>query len=208
MKSIYKDRSCEKNTEELHIQTLRYIKRKFVPIYFPYLFSLIPTFLFLNIYNHLGIRRICEKALYAFWEVFLFQAAGHASLYGFVYNGISWFIAATVFVMLIIFPIIKKLEYKFLVYIYPPMLMLFLFWKPTIGSIMIEQYPFGKLFRAYIGTSTGILIYSFSSASKNIKWSKFARYLFTIIEAISFFTVIIQMNRRENDYFDYSIFLL
>ncbi|MCI9087068.1 MAG: acyltransferase family protein [Clostridia bacterium] len=171
-------------TENLGKETFHFIWKKYL-FFLPYmLFGGFLGLLLQNIYNDVGTY----QNISSIWDILLLRMTG---LNGNVVIGQAWYISAMLLSMMILYPLLRKYQQNFIYLVAPLIVLLGFGWlsrnySNLRGPDIWINFTFKGVIRAFSELSLGCILYLICQKVKQINFTKFGRFVITIIEIIGF----------------------
>ncbi len=186
------NRSLCKNKE---VSVWQYIRKKFSKILPIFLLTTIGTFMVIEIENRVSVERIFIDFFQSFFEFIFLRMFGWAESY--FINPVTWYLSATLFSLLLLYPIAKKCRKECADFIFP-MLSIALFsylikQYGTVVTVSVEYSYFSLdlIKRAIAEIGFGFSIYEFSIYLSNKNFTKLGSFILKIIEIFGYVSVLI-----------------
>lgn len=142
----------------------------------------------------------CEAAVTKVWSLLLLQSSGVNNGSGI--NNVTWYISAMLFVMLVLYPIIRKRREVFLRYVMPIILFVLLGYisavhKNLSSTTAFSQYLTWGVIRAFFAITAGCLVYVTANFLRKKDFSRLASIGLAALELIMFAAVFYICNKNN-----------
>lgn len=182
-------KNCDTNENRIGYMTWQYIYCK-VKYLFPYvLIAFFISMLLKSTYRSFHIFQYIRSI----WNLLLIDMSGIITTQ---MSALTWYISAMLISMLVLYPLILKYKKNF-IYICSPLIVLFVggYYSHTYGDLSRvlswNGFAYAGLFRAFFEISLGTIIYLIVSKIKQIDFTKFGKFCFTLLELLCFIFVLI-----------------
>lgn len=186
------NRSLCKNKDVL---VWEYIKKKFSKIVPIFLLTTIGTFFIIEIGHKVAIGRFCIDFFQDFFELFFLRMFGWSESY--FINPVTWYLSATLFSLLFLYPIAKQFRRECADFIFPMIsIALFSYLVKQYGTVVTVsvEYSYFSLDlvkRAIAEICFGFSIYEFAIYISRKNFTKLGRYIMKIIEGLGYISVLV-----------------
>ncbi|KAF0226205.1 MAG: putative acyltransferase [Erysipelotrichaceae bacterium] len=192
-------------------KTLKFVWHKYVAMFPYYIVAIAFGFIMINWANKSGLTQMANNFVSTIWEVIPLQVFNYNA---FTPTGVAWYLSAMYLSMFILYPILLKRRDLYLNVI-APLLALFIYGQISFKygvSFVIMEPLIGPLtagfLRGIAGISLGAFLYRLTEMGANIKLSRLATGILSLIEVLFYVLIFFLMSRLENGQSDFVQILL
>lgn len=188
MRSINKN----KQSDSIYKDNFKFIFKKY-KYFFPYVFVGFITCLLYRIF----IDKIqLHTILNSIFSLFLLQMSGLPMS---KINNQTWYLSVMLISMFILYPIIRKKKNKYLNYYCPLIIVIgFGLFTKVFNNFSnfrnYNMYIYAGFLRGFLEINLGCLVYNISEQIKDLKFTKFSKVIFTIMELFGYGFTFFMMN--------------
>jgi len=192
---------------EIGTSTVTFIMRKYKGLALILALSSITAFILIAITQDYSAETVGLRLPFILFDIFPLNTAGFQGTY---VVGISWYLSSMFIALAILFPLIKRFHTGFTLTVCP--LLAFLgyglisarYGSLAVGVTYLENSIIHTgVLRALAGSSAGCLLYEISRRIGNLRYTRFAKTVFTIAELLLFAALLYLMHHYPKSKFEY-----
>lgn len=197
---------------ELGTSTVSFIIRKYKGLALTLALSAIAAFILVAVTKEFSAETVGNRLPLILFDIFPLNTAGFQGIY---VVGISWYLSSMFIALAILFPLIKRFRSDFTLTVCP--LLVFLgygllsarYGNIAVGSTYLENSILHTgVIRALAGSSAGCLLYEISRRINTVRYTRFARTVFTLAELLLLVSMIYLMHHHPRSKFDYLLLFI